>query len=62
MWPQYARKPKMILERYYSYIKDYQNEDGQRFIAMVDRYEKKKSDKKCPTFVPPGSEEKGLAV
>lgn len=54
--------PKMILERYYSYIKDYQNEDGHRFMAMVDRYEKKKSGKKCPTFVPPAGGEKGLAA
>ena len=43
--------PKMILERYYSYIKDYQSEDGQRFMEMVGRSDKKKSGKKRPNSV-----------
>jgi len=40
--------PKMILERYYSYIKDYQSEDGQRFMEMVGGYEKRKAAKSVP--------------
>ncbi len=54
--------PKMILERYYSYIKDYQSEDGQRFMEMVGRLDKKKSGKIYPISTPLASGEKDFAA
>jgi integrase len=40
--------PKMIFERYYSYIKGYQGEEGQRFMARVHETTTKQSKKVVP--------------
>ena len=42
--------PKMILERYYSYIKNYQAEDGQKFLERVYKPNSEKSDNSTPNL------------
>ena len=43
--------PKMIFERYYSYIKNYQSEDGQKFMDTVYN-PKTKEREKAPPLLP----------
>ena len=42
--------PKMILERYYSYIKNYQAEDEQKFLERVYKANSEKSDNSTPNL------------
>jgi len=44
--------PQMIFERYYSYIKNYQSEDGQKFMETVYNPKMKEGEKVSP-FLPP---------
>jgi hypothetical protein len=41
----------MIFERYYSYIKNYQSEDGQKFMDTVYNPKRKEGEKVTP-FLP----------